>query len=67
MKHYKVETAWVEGVEGDGVNEYIYFNLESHSIPWYDEFEKKDKYIEFEISIVNGIGKSKKLYEMNNR
>ncbi|MEJ5360994.1 MAG: hypothetical protein WHV26_02940 [Spirochaetota bacterium] len=63
----KVETAWVEGVEGDGVNEYIYFKLELGAIPHYNEFNDKHKYIEFEISIVNGIGKSKKLYEMNNR
>jgi len=64
----KVETAWVEGVEGDGIDEYIYFKLEVDSFPWYGDFDTKDnKYIEFEISIINGIGKNKKLYEKNNR
>jgi len=63
----KVETAWVEGVEGDGIGEYIIFNLNFASIPGYDEFEDKNKYIEVELTIVNGVAKNKKLYEMNNR
>lgn len=62
----KIETAWVEGVDGDGTNEYIMFDLLFRG-PYqtYDEF--KDKDVKVEITIVNGVAKNKKIWEMNNR
>ena len=62
----KIETAWVEGVDGDGINEYIMFYLLFRGpYPTYDEF--KDKDVKVEITIVNGVAKNKKIWEMNNR
>jgi len=63
----KVETAWVEGVEGDGIGEYIYLNLHFVSLPMYDDFKDNKKKIEVEITIVNGVAKNKQIWEMNNR
>ena len=62
----KIETTWVEGVDGDGINEYIIFYLLFRGpYPTYDEF--KDKDVKVEITIVNGVAKNKKIWEMNNR
>ena len=62
----KIETTWVEGVDGDGINEYIMFDLLFRGpYPTYDEF--KDKDVKVEITIVNGVAKNKKIWEMNNR
>jgi len=62
----KIETSWVEGVDGDGINEYIIFYLLFRGpYPTYDEF--KDKDVKVEITIVNGVAKNKKIWEMNNR
>jgi len=64
----KVETTWVEGVEGDGVDEHIIFYLLfGGSYPSYDEFIDDNKKLEVELTIVNGVAKNKKIYEMNNR
>lgn len=64
----KVETAWVEGVEGDGVGEYIIFDLNIATIPTYEDFsENQNKYLEFEINIINGVAKNKKIFKLNNR
>jgi len=62
----KIETAWVEGAEGDGINEYIMFYLIfGDHYPTYKEYKKKD--IEVKITIINGVAKNKRIWEMNNR
>lgn len=62
----KIETAWVEGVDGDGINEYIMFYLLFRGpYPTYKDF--KDKDVKVEITILNGVAKNKKIWEMNNR
>ena len=63
----KIETAWVEGVEGDGIGEYILFGFNFISTARYEDFEDKNKYLEIEITIINGVAKNKKIWEMNNR
>jgi len=62
----KIETAWVEGAEGDGINEYIIFYLFfGGPYPSYDDYINKD--IKVEITIINGVAKNKRIWEMNNR
>ncbi len=61
-KTYKVEnviddnesTAWIEGVNGDGIGEYI-------------EFSSKGTFRVDKIDIINGLSKSEKTYKNNNR
>ena len=61
-KSYKVEnvidnnksTAWIEGVKGDGIGEYI-------------QFSSKNTFIVDKIDIINGLSKSEKIYKNNNR
>ena len=61
-KNYKVEnaiddnisTSWIEGVNGDGIGEYI-------------EFSSKDTFRVDKIDIINGLSKSEKTYMKNNR
>ncbi|MCX8125448.1 MAG: hypothetical protein N3F66_14965 [Spirochaetes bacterium] len=60
------DTAWVEGIEGDGIGEYIMFNLNFGSIPSYGDFDN-NKFIIVDIIIVNGVAKNEKLFKMNNR
>ncbi len=61
-----IATAWVEGVEGDGIDEYIIFNLSY--LQESDNFIKeKNKHIEVELTIINGVAKNRKIWEENNR
>lgn len=61
-KNYKVEnvidnnksTAWIEGVDGDGIGEYI-------------KFSSKNTFRVDKIDIINGLSKSEKTYKNNNR
>lgn len=61
-KNYKVEnvidnnksTAWIEGVDGDGIGEYI-------------KFSSKNTFRVDKIDIINGLTKSEKTYKNNNR
>jgi len=56
-----INTAWVEGVEGDGIGEYIVFpiNIEGSR---YDQNDPK-----IDMKITNGYAKNDKLFFMNNR
>lgn len=63
----KIETAWVEGVEGDGIGEYIMFNLNFASIPSYEDFENNNRYVIVDIIIINGVAKNQNIFKMNNR
>ena len=61
-----ISTAWVEGVKGDGVGEYVYipiFRKETNSSFKYNK--KNDIKITF--SIFNGFCKSSELFYKNNR
>jgi len=54
-------TAWVEGVVGDGVNEYIIFPINIKG----SRYDQKPAKLKFKI--VNGFAKNDKLYYFNNR
>ncbi len=57
-------TAWVEGVEGSGVGEWIKFTFSEH---W--KAKRKDTDIKWisRVSIINGLAASRSLYYANNR
>ena len=57
---YNLETAWVEGAEGDGIGEWLEIPLEN---PMYRQ--KKRTYEK--LQIFNGYGSNKTLWEENNR
>lgn len=56
-----VNTAWVEGVEGDGIGEYIVFPINILGSR-YDQKPPK-----INLKIVNGYAKIEKLFSINNR
>lgn len=56
-----VNTAWVEGVEGDGIGEYIIFPINILGSR-YDQKPPK-----INLKIVNGYAKNEKLFSINNR
>lgn len=59
------DTAWVEGVDGPGLGEWLELNFR----PWWNANGKNNYHLVnvFRISIVNGFGKNKALYFANNR
>jgi hypothetical protein len=60
----KTDTAWVEGVKGDGIGEFVYSHVIKGEIG-YDDFPKNS--MQITITIVNGFCKSEKLFIANNR
>jgi len=57
----KIETSWVEGIGGSGLNEYI-------CIPLIIKGSRYDqKPAKLTLSIINGYAKNKKLFDSNNR
>ncbi|MGB4269481.1 MAG: hypothetical protein WBK20_09895 [Spirochaetota bacterium] len=56
----KITTAWCEGVKGDGIGEWIKFDL--------DMWDPHDRIFNiYRVLIVNGVAASKELYYANNR
>ncbi|MCX8009337.1 MAG: hypothetical protein N3A54_06625, partial [Patescibacteria group bacterium] len=56
-----INTAWVEGVEGDGIGEYILFYVPIKN----SRYDSKPAKIN--LSIINGYAKNEHLYKINNR
>ncbi|MCX8009338.1 MAG: hypothetical protein N3A54_06630 [Patescibacteria group bacterium] len=56
-----INTAWVEGVEGDGIGEFIIFPINILGSR-YDQKPPK-----INLKIINGYAKNKKLFLLNNR
>lgn len=66
-----IETAWVEGVDGNGNNEYIMTNVFKRYKKWYVNFDYQEviekKGINIFLSVNNGYCKNENLFLKNNR
>ena len=67
--YYKInddnpETAWVEGVKGDGIGEYVYIHVVSNNVG-YEDFP--DNSLQITVNIINGFAKNLNLFNKNNR